>query len=43
MSIVNARSAGGGLHNSNAAVGEPLFRAAIRDFVEESAAPALTQ
>jgi pimeloyl-ACP methyl ester carboxylesterase len=25
---------GGGLHNNNAAVGGPLFRAAIRDFVE---------
>ena len=34
---------GGGLHANSAAVGGPLFRAAIRDFVEDSAATALTQ
>ncbi len=34
---------GGGMHNNNAAVGGPLFRAAIRDFVEESTASALTK
>jgi len=34
---------GGGLHANNAAVGGPLFRAAIRDFVEESAASPLTR
>jgi len=34
---------GGGLHANGAAVGGPLFRAAIRDFVEDSAASALTK
>ena len=34
---------GGGLHGNSAAVGGTLFRAAIRDFVEESAASPLTQ
>ena len=34
---------GGGLHNNNAAVGGPLLRAAIRDFIEESGASALTE
>ena len=34
---------GGGLHANSAAVGGPLFRAAIRNFVEDCAAPALTQ
>ena len=34
---------GGGLHANSAAVGGPLFRAAIRDFVEDSAASALTK
>jgi hypothetical protein len=33
---------GGGLHANSAAVGGPLFRAAIRDF-EDSAASALTK
>jgi len=34
---------GGGLHNNNAAVGGPLLRAAIKDFIEESGASALTE
>ena len=34
---------GGGLHGNNAAVGGPIFRAAIRDFVDESAASPLTR
>jgi pimeloyl-ACP methyl ester carboxylesterase len=34
---------GGGLHGNNAEIGGRMFRAAIRDFIEESAPPSFTK
>jgi len=43
LGLTISRSIGGGLHGNNAAVGGPIFRAAIRDFIDESAASPLTR